>query len=229
MSSAKGICVNRNRGQWWDSMFLFKCLCIYFFDGGWGGRGRERISSRLCADQREHRAWSQHPKIMTWAKTKSWALNQLSHPDTLWDSMFYICWCRYCKHVLICTSDAEKAVMSASRRETWQLLESLETYRRSQEPWRGFWKPQLLRATGAIMEATATGHVATRKAASERSWKPLRTREETAEAYFHWESLAKSHHGPHHQEPHTRWQVRRLLCFWLYASLPCNPWFSGRG
>ena len=44
------------------------------------GRGRERVRSRLPS---EHgaccRSWSQDPEIKTWAKIKSWALNQASH------------------------------------------------------------------------------------------------------------------------------------------------------
>ena len=48
----------------------------------WRAEGEwERISNRFHA---EHRAWHgvhfHNPEIVTWAETKSWMLNQLSHP-----------------------------------------------------------------------------------------------------------------------------------------------------
>ena len=71
--------------------FFFKNFYLFEREREQGVKQREwekeRISSRLCA---EHRAqlgvWSQEPEIMTWTKTKSWTLNQLSHPGTpsLW-------------------------------------------------------------------------------------------------------------------------------------------------
>lgn len=46
------------------------------------GRGREKISSRFPTERRAClRTQSHHPEIMTWAKVKSWRLNQLSHTD----------------------------------------------------------------------------------------------------------------------------------------------------
>ena len=51
--------------------------------GGGRGKGRERILIGLHAQHRTlHWTWSHDPEIMTWAKIKSQALNQLSHPGT---------------------------------------------------------------------------------------------------------------------------------------------------
>ena len=46
-------------------------------------RRRERIPSRLCVVSTEPDGGLKPPnhEIMTWAKTKSWMLNRLSHPD----------------------------------------------------------------------------------------------------------------------------------------------------
>ena len=67
-----------------------KCLFIFETErdceGGRRGRerGRQRIPSRLCAVSAEPNVgleFTSH-EIMTWAKTKSETLNQLSHPGT---------------------------------------------------------------------------------------------------------------------------------------------------
>ena len=48
-----------------------------------GQKGRERLSSRLCAECGAWRgALAYDSDITTWAETKSQMLNQLSHPDT---------------------------------------------------------------------------------------------------------------------------------------------------
>ena len=80
---------------------IFKKIFIYFRE--WErdntsrrGRGRERISSRLCT---EHwawcRAWSRNPQITTWAETKSQWLNQPQQPgvpgyECMFKIIFYI-------------------------------------------------------------------------------------------------------------------------------------------
>ena len=46
------------------------------------GKGRENISSRLYTEHGAQCGFQSHnPEIMTWAKTKSQLLNQISHPD----------------------------------------------------------------------------------------------------------------------------------------------------
>ena len=54
-----------------------------------GGNRRERILSRLHAHHGARcRAQSHNPEIMTWAKVKSWTLNQLSHSGILGKSLY---------------------------------------------------------------------------------------------------------------------------------------------
>lgn len=55
--------------------------CTHVQAGGEGQRGREKILSRLHPQNGARcRAWSQNPKVMTWAKVKSTMLYRLSHP-----------------------------------------------------------------------------------------------------------------------------------------------------
>ena len=80
--------------------FIFLSLFIYLFwerERGrpWEGegqreRGKERISIRLCTVSAELnvRLKLGTCEIMTWAGTKSWPFNQLSHPGTTLVSVF---------------------------------------------------------------------------------------------------------------------------------------------
>lgn len=53
-------------------------------EGGGGGKaeGENPQSDSLLQGVRRHGAQSEDPKIVTWAETKSWTPNQLSHPGT---------------------------------------------------------------------------------------------------------------------------------------------------
>ena len=52
-------------------------------EGKGRGRGKERKSSNRLPIEHgaQHKSQYQDPEIMTWAKIKSWTLNQLSLPD----------------------------------------------------------------------------------------------------------------------------------------------------
>ena len=55
--------------MYWLVRFFFLRFFIYIWETEHSGRGRRRGTSRLLAEQKAwHRAWSQDPKIMTWAK-----------------------------------------------------------------------------------------------------------------------------------------------------------------
>ena len=146
--------------------------------------------------------------LITQFRTKSRTLNRLSLPGPHETLCFIFADVGIKRmYLFVYLMQKKKQWCLPSCRETWHLLESLETQERSQEPWRTFWKQQLLTATVAITEATATDHVATRGVASEGRGKPLGTREEMVETRFPWESLAKGHRGSHigSYTPMDRW------------------------
>ena len=68
--------------------FNFFLKCIYFArqreQRRGRDKGRERIPGRLCVVSTEPdvRLEPTNCEIVTWAETKSWMLNQLSHPGT---------------------------------------------------------------------------------------------------------------------------------------------------
>ena len=70
-------------------LFFFKILFLkaYFRETAWWGGAdgeEERESSKRLPVQcgAKHRAWFHDSEIMTWAKTTSWTINQLSHSGT---------------------------------------------------------------------------------------------------------------------------------------------------
>ena len=75
--------------KWLSHQGVPKILFIYLRESEWDREG-ERIWGRLHA---ACRAWcearSHHPEIMTWAKTKNWMLNWLSHLGAL-TSLFHM-------------------------------------------------------------------------------------------------------------------------------------------
>ena len=66
------------------SVFFFKDSLIYFRECVDSGRGRVRgkEADSLLSTESNMEALCHDPKIMTWAKTKSWTPNRLSHPGT---------------------------------------------------------------------------------------------------------------------------------------------------